>query len=327
MVNLTYPKLLLIMLLMLPSFCFAQAVYNGQVLNKVTELAIPNVSVILLKEKTGTQTNTQGYFILATPDPLPNDTLVFSCVGYKTYRLPVSVYQKQMFVLLEAINTQLNEVTITNQKMRSETLSKFHIYDLKFVASPIYYHPTILVYSHTALAKLFSASKPDAILTEVSLGRQDLPETSTSFNTTNKYAQFLVHVMLQNPITGAPGAIIFTKTVSLTDDAIKIYIDLSKDNIVLHANNFFIAVEWLNKPYNEIIQISASSKLDRVTKSGDQIARAVSQYRMYYQPFLVGYPNESNTLPALLYKKVGNSWHVTHEYNPMEVALSATVHY
>ncbi|NNU34624.1 hypothetical protein HK413_12065 [Mucilaginibacter sp. S1162] len=46
-------------------------------------------------------------------------------LSYKTLKLPISAYQPQMFVTLEATNTQLEEVRITSGKLKTLTLSKF----------------------------------------------------------------------------------------------------------------------------------------------------------------------------------------------------------
>ena len=324
--HLTYPKLLLIILLMLPTFSFAQAVYEGQVLNKTTELAVPNVSVILLKQKTGTQTNTQGYFNLVTEDLVPNDTLIFSSVGYQTYRLPVSAYQKQMFVLLEASNTQLNEVRIGNQKIKSLILDKFSYRDLKNMYSDLYSHYTSLIVSHTVLAKLFMAPRNNVVLTGIALGRQDFP-SSPSSAIRNKFTTFSVHIIAQDTITKAPGKVLFTKTISLTDNSKWVDIDLSNDNLIIPEKFFFIAIEWMYIPYNEIIAMYGAPKVAKVTRRGMQILKAATEYRVYYQPFLVGYINENKVKPAPVYTGGNNKWHLAKEYEGTEIAISATIHY
>jgi hypothetical protein len=330
MLNLSYHKTLFIivaLLCLVPKLTHAQEVYDGQVINKVTELAIPGVTVILLKEKIATQTNERGYFNLTSENKILNDTLVFSSVGYKTFKLPVSAYQPQIFIMLQASTTQLNEVNIGNSKIKSVTLSKFSHYDLKNSGkSTLYYHYTQVITPRIALAKLFTAPNPNAILTNISLGRQDFPSSPT-YAIRNKFTMFLVHVMMQDTITGTPAKILFTKSISLTDNSEWVDINMSDQLIIVPGNNFFIAIEWIQNPYNEIIGIDPSSKVKRLTKRGLQVLEDASEYRIYYQPFLVGYNNENNQKQAVLYTKVGENWRLAKEYRQLDVALSATVHY
>jgi hypothetical protein len=325
MINLKYQYILITILCLLPALCFAQQVYEGQVINKTTELAIPGVTIKLLQENIGTQTNQQGYFNIESEKPIANDTLQFSSVGYNTFKLPVSAYEPQMFITLEPSTTQLDEVRITNSKIKTITLGKFSHYDLKNISGAGYIHLTKVVTSRTPLAKLFTAPQANGRLTGIALGRQDFP-TSPTFSTTNKFTTFLIHVIAQDTATGTPGKVLFTKTISLSDKSKWIDIDVTNDIIVIPGSNFFIAVEWMNIPYNEIIGINRTSKVDRLTKRGAQVLEDASEYRVYYQPFLIGYENEKTLKPAVLYTKIDNKWQITRQA-ASDVALSASVRY
>jgi hypothetical protein len=330
MLNLSYQKTLLIivaLLCLVPKLTRAQDVYDGQVINKVTELPIPGVTVILLKQKAATQTNERGYFSLSPEKPVANDTLQFSSVGYKTFKLPVSAYQPQMFILLEASNTQLNEVLISNKKIKTITLGRFLNYDLKNSGkSGLFSHTVRVVASPMPLAKLFTAPKANAILTGIAMGRQDLPESPT-YAIRNKFTTFLIHVMAQDTDTGGPGKVLFTKTVSLTDNSTRIDFDLTDRFLIIPGSKFFIAIEWMYIPYNEIISIGNADKVKRLTKRGRQVLEDTAGYGIMYQPFLVGYENEITKKPAVLYTKVDDNWQIAREYRSFDVALSATVHY
>ncbi|HWZ35217.1 MAG TPA: carboxypeptidase-like regulatory domain-containing protein, partial [Mucilaginibacter sp.] len=159
MLNLSYRDILLILLIcFVPMFCLAQTNYDGQVIDKATEDPIAGVNVTLIKEKIGAQTNKRGYFELSSEKPLLNDTLQFSFIGYKTFKLSVSEYQSQMFIILEASNTQLKEVQIAKKrKLKEIVLGKFGWYDLKDFQGASYSHSTEVVKSRTALAKFFKA--------------------------------------------------------------------------------------------------------------------------------------------------------------------------
>jgi hypothetical protein len=322
MICLTYRYILLFLICLLPTFCFGQVAYDGEVINSVTDIAIQGVTVTLLKEKTGTQTNENGYFSLESERPAKNDTLQFTCVGYKPFKLPISAYLPHVLIALQASNTQLNEVVINNKKVKTIKLGRFSYYDIHSTAQ----HQVMLIKQRTPLAKLFTAPKANAILIDIAIGRMDLP-TSPSFAIRNKFTTFLIHVMAEDPATGGPGKILFTKNASLTDNSTWIDFDVSKDYIIIPTAKFFLAVEWLINPYNEIIGVSNSPKLDWITKRGYQMLKDASEYRVYYQPFLVGYGNEDTLIPAVLYNKVGSSWQYTQQYEPLDLALSATIHY
>jgi hypothetical protein len=326
MIRLNYHYLLFLILCFSPALCFGQDVYDGQVINSVTDIAIPSVTVKLLRERVATQTNERGYFSLAYESHEKNDTLQFSCVGYKPFKLPVSAYLPHVLIALEAANTELNEVLINNKKVKQIILGRFFNYDLKNSGrSNLYYHVTQVVAQRTPLAKLFTAPQANAILTSIALGRQDLPKSPT-FAVRNKYTKFLIHVMAADDL-GRPGDVLFTKNVSLSDNSARVDIDLSKEYIVIPSEKFYVAIEWLITPYNEIFEVSNSPKLDWVTKRGYQMLKDASEYRVSYQPFLIGYMNEKTLQPAVLYTKVGHSWQATQGYDPWDLALSVTVHY
>ncbi|GAA4085171.1 hypothetical protein GCM10022392_02460 [Mucilaginibacter panaciglaebae] len=315
------------MFCLLPSLCFAQKVYEGQVIDKATEDPISNVNITLIKEKIGIQTNERGYFELSSEHPVPNDTLQFSSVGYKTFKLPVSAYQSQMFVVLEASNTRLNEVRIANKKkLKNIVLDKFAYYDLKSVDGVSYGHSTEIIKARTALAKFFTAPNANAVVTKISLGRQDLL-TSPTYSVRNKLTTFLIHIMTPDTLTGAPGKVIFTKTVSLNDNSLWVDIDLTNDKRIIPTKNFFVAVEWIITPYNEIIGVNNAPKVAKTTKRGYQVIKDASEYYVYYQPFLVGYSPEDDTRKrALLYTRNNDKWQI-FRHQKSELALSATIHY
>ncbi|MES2809703.1 MAG: carboxypeptidase-like regulatory domain-containing protein [Bacteroidota bacterium] len=316
---------LLPLLLLLPCLCFGQADFEGQVINKTTEMPILGVTVRSLKGKIATQTNERGYYSLSNDTPQPNDTLQYSYVGYKTLRLPVSAYQPKMFIALEPLTIQLNEVRIGNSKKETITLSSFSAYDVKNIISDIASKSTQMIARQTTVAKRFTAPKPDGLLMRVSLGRQDHP-ASPSYATKNSLTKFLLKVYKQNALTGAPGEVLLKKEISLTDNAMRIDIDVSKENIIIPGQNFFVAIEWLINPYNEIILMMSATKVDRVTRKGQQVYKDATNYWVDYQPFLVGYYREDNKPNSILYTSIDKKWVELTDYST-ELALSATLIY
>lgn len=321
-------RYILLLLCCLPVFCFGQSLYQGQVINAITEVPIGNVNVTLLKGKLGTKTNEQGYFRLIVDKNIPNDTLAFSYVGYKTFLLPVSLYQNKIFIPLTPSNDQLAQVNIRSGELKTTILDRFGISDIKDLLKDYYaIYRTAPFFTLGTFAKLFTAPAPNSLLTTVELGRRDLdiPDKLVNYPlaTSNKYARFLIHVMTRDTITGKPDKKIFTKEIVLNDNSLKVTIDLNEEKIVIPADKFFIAVEWLKIIRNEVIKLDVKDKIMRTKKNGEQMLQDVSEYTIAYQPFLTMFPGSKRTYGWIAgdnvkWQQVTIGW---------QLALSATVKY
>jgi len=109
----------------------AQTVFEGQIINKTSEAPVPNVNIRLAREKITATSNVQGYFRISSADSVVKDTLIFSSVGYQTFKLLTSAYQKNGFISLVPTTTTLEEVSITNEKLKIVRLNKFDLSDIK----------------------------------------------------------------------------------------------------------------------------------------------------------------------------------------------------
>jgi hypothetical protein len=327
------------LLCLLPALCLGQTVYEGQVINSVTELPIQGATVKLLKGNLGTQTNAQGYFRISIQNPVVNDTLQFSSVGYVTFKQVVTANQPQMIITLNASNTTLNEVRVTAAKSKPITLNKFNINDIRELeTSNVTYRTMPFTNSVTAFCgKYYKLPQADMMLNTVKLGRRNLEWSTVSPN-----AQFLLHIVLPNPTDGKPGKTIFTKTVTLTDNAQLVTVDFVKDKVTIPGTGFFVLIEWLNIPYNQLITLSLREDYDQNGRW--QSDRPV--YRVSYQPALVfytqylshiqwmrlgnwlwgplrKYPEFNEITPAKIWIKKLDGW--KEELCSHELALSATL--
>jgi hypothetical protein len=313
---------------LLPTFCLGQGMYQGQVINAITETPISDVNVTLLKAKSSTKTNEQGYFRLIIDQNIANDTLAFSYVGYKTFLLPVSLYQNKIFIPLTPSNNQLAQVNIRSGELKAETLDRFGISDIKDLLKDYYaVYRTAPFFTLGTFAKLFTAPAPNALLTTIELGRRDLdiPDKQVNYPlaTSNKYARFLIHVMTRDTISGQPDKKIFTKEIVLNDNSLKVTIDLKDEKIVIPDDKFFIAVEWLKVIRNEVIKLDVKDKVRRTTKKGKQLLQDASEYTIMYQPFITLFPGSKRTYGWIArdnvkWQTVSIGW---------QLALSATVRY
>ncbi|MES2808668.1 MAG: carboxypeptidase-like regulatory domain-containing protein, partial [Bacteroidota bacterium] len=285
-------KSLFFTLAVLPGLARAQTSYVGVVLDKNTEKPIPRATVSLVKQRLATETNDKGYFSLKTNTADQKDTLVFTCVGYQAYRIAVAAYRQASAIKLLAVNTYLNQVSISHTK-RSKTLEAFSdrdIYPDEFIT---FAAPTFHIYNDDspfikmdAFAKLFEAPETGTAIHNVQLGR-GIDRKLFFYTEPAAATKFKLHIITVNALTGAPDSTICTKEVSLQDIKRRAIISFSPGEAIIKSTKFFIAIEWLKTPYNEFFE-DLSGLLS--TTDGPKNAIVKDGYlRMLYQPLLIGY--------------------------------------
>jgi hypothetical protein len=345
MMNLSYRHILIYCCCFLPVTVFAQKVYEGQVVNASTEAPLEKATVLLLKAKIAISTNNQGYYRLVVNESVAYDTLQISYIGYKTYLLPVTKYKPKMFILLIPADNKLNQVDIKGDKTKTVVLDKFNVADIKDLRTELMTKDGIVmggyfttpIWTTGILAKLFEAPQTNVKLNTIDIGRRELsipasPE-DLPLATASKYTRFLVHVILPDAVTGKPGKTIFTKEVSLTDNALKITLNLKDQNIIIPTTKFFIAIEWLLIPVNEIVQLNVGNKADKSKAGGGQKLEETARYTLYYQPFMVLYNSDKGAVGWILADN--KPWRFMDHRSPhpsrlhpnKNIALSATIVY
>jgi hypothetical protein len=301
----------------LPMASHAQVIYEGQVIDNNTELPIPAVTVTLVKKKVSSLANDQGYFKLVVNDIAANDELIFTSIGYKSYSLPVKNFKSEMFIKLTPVSNMLNQVNISGGKA---TLEKFSMADVRYYDTK-YRYVGLIIGSPLALAKLFEAPKDNVQLKSIQLGRADHTRDLLT-NYTN--ARFLVHVYSVNAVTGAPDKVLFTKDVTLQDKSRIVLIDLTKDHVIIPYAKFFIAIEWLFIPFNEVFSINYKPKNAYTNLLVRDNPDDTAIYVMSYQPFLAYY-NTYNKQKKLWSKKSNGDWVMLTSTSTL--ALSAAIFY
>ena len=95
---------------MLATTCFAQeaVTVKGVVADSASHRPISYVNVVIKHTSRGTTTDKNGYFALPAT---PNDTLLFSFVGYGTLEFPVRDWEPSVILLAE-VATMLKSITI-----------------------------------------------------------------------------------------------------------------------------------------------------------------------------------------------------------------------
>jgi hypothetical protein len=103
---------LIFILVTLSTFCNAQKVIKGIVVDSATFTPLPYVNIQLKSSPKGTSTDSEGNFSILASE---RDTLLFSLVGYERLALPLFDYEPSVIRLAEKV-TQLKPITIVDTK-------------------------------------------------------------------------------------------------------------------------------------------------------------------------------------------------------------------
>lgn len=220
----------IVLLFILPLFGHSQATFKGKVIDGFSHQNIPYATIGLIKSNSGTNANEHGEFIINSRHP-ESDTLLISCVGYKTVRFPVSFLKKNTTIKLEVVEKQLRPIIIKNKWMYSDvgsyTVQKNHFYTSSG--------------SQYQVAKKLTAPKEDTWLhaVNVEIGKE------------GRKCMFRVRIYDLDSVNKCPGDELTDTVVQVTSKGGLISIDFSLYNIQLPGKYFFVSIEWLFIPLNE----------------------------------------------------------------------------
>ena len=227
-----------IIILIFPLITFGQSSISGKVVNSKTKLAIPFVTVGLLKENIGTNSSEEGNFKLTSIKLFSTDTLIFSCVGFNTLKLPVNFNEKSevTYELIEKFSI-LDEVIVSSKKdWNFIRLNDFSKCGNSFITSSGF---------QTQLAQHFQVKEENSILTEIKICRMSIaildPEKTI----------FRIRVYGFDSLTKSPSTDLCDQTIEVKTRSKTINLNLEKYKIHIPDKDFFVAIEWLKIPLNE----------------------------------------------------------------------------
>ncbi|RSK39483.1 alpha/beta fold hydrolase [Hymenobacter perfusus] len=118
------PLLLLVVFSFFQSTTFAQTrQLRGTVQDAVTQTPVPFASVGVAGKPFGTVADSAGRFRFTLPDSVAGSVLV-SCVGYATQRVPVAALHAGGAIRLKPLGQQLGAVTVRPGKVRTRTFGR-----------------------------------------------------------------------------------------------------------------------------------------------------------------------------------------------------------
>lgn len=106
-------------------------IFRGKVTDRQEKDVLPYTSISVLGSHRGTITNTDGDFELKIPESMKQDTIIFSCLGYRQYRQPIAeIKDNYCNIFLQPTSVQLKEIKVTvinPQEILSKILSKISL--------------------------------------------------------------------------------------------------------------------------------------------------------------------------------------------------------
>lgn len=286
--------------LLFPFYTISQITYSGKVINRKTKEAIPFATVGLIKENTGTTSNEDVSFSLQSKNTKTNDTLLISCVGYATLQMPVSTQQPaNISIELTEQATLLKEVVVTSKRQRqTTTLNDFSKCGSYFVGSNGY---------QTQLAQHFEVPVENSLLSAIKICRMGFglldPEKTI----------FRIRIYDIDSATKGPAVDLCNQVIEVKTRSRVVNLDLEKYNIRVPHKDFFVAIEWLKIPYNEIR-----------TKAN---LNGVETEFVSYRPS-IGWTDDANPTMQAWMLNYRNKWQLmTTRNNKTSVSIAATVKY
>ncbi len=219
----------LMFLFLFPVISFGQINYFGTVIEKSSKLAIPFVSISFIKANTGINTDSLGQFSLNV-NVVKDDTLIFSAVGHLTVSLAAKEFTTGMIIEMDRSETTLKELIIHSYNHLYTLINDYSGCGISAIPStgPI-----------VQLAQHFE-SPSDAILSKIYICK----EASKSL--------FRIRLYSEDPYSGKPARDLVDTVIQVLSAKRHVEVDVEKMRIAVPKGNFFIAIEWLCIPYNEI---------------------------------------------------------------------------
>lgn len=86
---------------------------SGKIIDLDNNAPIPYASVSIWKKTIGTMSNIDGEFELKIPNEIKNDTLIFSCMGYQKYLLPIRDFEfEKNSIFLRPVSIRIKEIKV-----------------------------------------------------------------------------------------------------------------------------------------------------------------------------------------------------------------------
>lgn len=221
-----------------PFLITAQNSISGSIIDYETKLPISYVTVGLIKENTGKNTDESGFFEMIVNEKIKNDTLIFTCLGYETQKIVIdkSIDKQQLNIAMKVKLTDLETVTVSKKIWTTKTLNEFSSCNHSGLTTTGYM---------TQSAQHIKVEEPNSILEDVRICRSNFVLFSPDKTI------FRLRVYDMDSLTKKPSKDLCNEIIEIKTKKKIVEIDLKKYNIHIPNKDFFVAIEWLKIPYNE----------------------------------------------------------------------------
>ncbi|MFO0322314.1 MAG: carboxypeptidase-like regulatory domain-containing protein [Bacteroidota bacterium] len=256
-------NLLILHLLVLSSFnCNAQTYLIKGTIEDEQKKPIPFVNVYLADKSTGVVTNSIGAFELNVGIK-KNDSIVFSCLGYKTSIVPLQEWlsNSNKKIVLQIASNELKEVNVTGYKFKTKELNYFKKPEASFSSEDPEFEHAILIPNK----KGYSGFVKNVGVYVRNIG--------------NPKAPFRVHIYECNQITNEPGKELTQNSIvahaTLGNEWVMVNLDSLQ--IKIQPNGFFVGIEAL--PIDGYVTLTPH-QLDSIA------AKLIAGYSIAYRDIL-----------------------------------------
>lgn len=227
----------ILLLLLFPFVVSAQSVLSGWVVDAKTKQPVAFATVGLIRANSGVTASETGAFKIDSEQPLQHDTLVVSCVGYQTKKIALKdLPGGSIRIELDAFVQELTPVVVGKRDWNYVRLNEY--------SSPASLNSGTRGYAQ--LAQYFSAPEAGGILHSVQLCRLD----AAIFGLDKTVFRLRVYDI--DSLTGGPGADLCQKVIEVNTGKRTVRVALDSLQIMIPKKEFFVAIEWLKLPMNEM---------------------------------------------------------------------------
>jgi CarboxypepD_reg-like domain len=291
---------LLIILSFLPLYFFGQISYEGKVINAKSKAVISFATIGLMKENIGTNANEDGNFILTSKSNQINDTLIISCVGFVTQKIPLDGNSKTNLVI-ELTNKVImfNEIIVKNKLIWSTvTLNQFSKCGNSFITSNGF---------QKQLAQHFQVEEENSLLTSIKICRRTFALLDPGKTI------FRVRIYDMDTLTKSPSTDLCNEIIEVKTKNKIINLNLEKYKIHIPNKDFFVAIEWLKIPFNE--------NKDKTKGNSNEVENTT------YSPS-IGWTDHTNLKMEAWMLDYNNVWYPMFKgNNKTSISIAATVKY
>lgn len=216
-----------------------EKVNTFHIVDSATKIAVPSVSVALVRARLAITTEKDGVFNIPGDLLKMRDTLILSAQNYVTLKRPLYVLHNIDTLYLVKVSP---DIVAATSSLRSDSV--LNDYDRKDIVHYAGIHTETSLFEYLQLAQQFDIPRSGLQLNGVVVNRLAFsvdPNTAGSEVTT-----FRIRIYDVDTATGRPGKDLCRHLIEIKDkDSRQFKVNLNQYNIMLPHKTFFVAIEWL----------------------------------------------------------------------------------